>query len=92
MSAYLLPDIAVHGFGNKHRQGRKPLINKHSMVAVAHIADKAPIKFDSYSNRENEQAQYARESFIGKIGKWAIGRKDDLYERKNHRAEARGGG
>lgn len=77
-----LPNIAERGIGSEYRQSRKPLIKRRSSVAIAHVADKITIKFDLYSSKSNGQAQYAREGFIGKIGKWAIGRKDGHMREK----------
>jgi len=83
MSALLLPDIAGGGFGKEHRQGRKPLKNLYSTVAIAHIADKRSIEFDLYRKKGNRHTQYARVEHIGKIGKWATGKRRYPCERKS---------
>lgn len=72
MSAFGLPVIACRGFGKEHRQSRKPLINQHSIAAIAHIADDEPNKSYLYSRKGNRHTQYARVGIIGKIGQSAI--------------------
>ena len=75
MRATGLPVIACRGFGNQNRQSRKPRINHNSCPAIAHIADVYPINLIFNSSMGNGHTQYAREGFIGKIGK--LGNKGD---------------
>ena len=60
--------IAYAGFGNGHRHGRKPLVNRVSCAAIADVADMFLIKSYLDSNKSNEHTQYARVGSIGIIG------------------------
>jgi len=87
MSAKKLPDIAHGGIGNEHRQGRKPPINRRFDTAIAHVADKRPIKSDLDSSKGNGHA-YIRARRIyrknGQVGqsKKEIGMREKTLERK----------
>jgi hypothetical protein len=77
--------IAYAGFGNGHRHGRKPLVNRVSCAAIADVADMFLIKSYLDSNKSNEHTQYARVGSIGIIGTFGNSRQrqseDDMREK-----------